>query len=100
MSSPIVTPLFKNSGESVLFTWSGIWIFFVAALLGLTMSLCFVLTVCTCRSFLNMFTCEPLLEDEDDEEDEVVEEFNRVIVPCHQLVSSNKPSRRVLEQMC
>lgn len=43
-----------------LVTWSNTWIFFMAAILGLSLSLCFILTICTCRSFFLNYSCEPM----------------------------------------
>jgi len=44
--------------------WPNTWIFFMAAILGLSLSLCLILTVCTCRLFCFSYTCEPIGDDE------------------------------------
>jgi len=46
--------------------WSNTWIFFMAAILGLTVSLCFILTVCTCRTFFYTYSCDSYMDEEYD----------------------------------
>lgn len=66
VSAASVSKATTHSSPIVVSNW---WIFFLAAIIGLTLSLCLVLTICTCRSFCSSFTScdtEVCSEDESD----------------------------------
>jgi hypothetical protein len=87
-----------------LVTWSNTWIFFIAAILGLSLSLCFILTICTCRSFFLNYTCETLDEDFESEtynwqptEEKSVAEFQPQFANQNQSIESlNGKGRKVV----
>lgn len=75
-----------HSSPIVVSNW---WIFFLAALIGLTLSLCLVLTICTCRSFCSSFTSCDTEVCSDDESDSMIC-FSQVQQQTHQQFSQEQ----------